>query len=136
MPHAQDNERATAILGRKAKGLLALDEALAELADADCAATLAAMIAERVNVRAEAVARALDAESDEPISVMCRAAGFKMNSYSALLRMRRRHNRGAETAPTLALTFFSGLSRLSAERLLPHTVADLFDQPFGRRTAR
>ena len=35
MPHAQDDERAAAILGRRAKGLLALDEALAELADAE-----------------------------------------------------------------------------------------------------
>ena len=37
---------------------------------------------------------------------MCRAAGFKMNSYSALLRMRRRRNRGTDSAPTDALTSF------------------------------
>ena len=63
MPHAQDDERAAAILGRKAEGLLALDEALAELADADCVVTIADVIAERVRLRADLVPRALDADS-------------------------------------------------------------------------
>src|SRR5215216_4276330 len=89
MPHAQIEERAVAILGRKAKGLLAYDEVLAELADADCASALAAVISERTHLRPELVQRALEADSDEAISVMCCAAGFKLNSYSALLRMRR-----------------------------------------------
>jgi hypothetical protein len=54
-----------------------------------------------------------------------------MNSYSALLRMRRRANRGAESAPARALTFFSALSRTSAERQLPRLAVDL-----GRRDSR
>ena len=103
--------RAAAILGRKARGLLAHDETLAELADADCADALAAVIAERMRLRQELVTRALEAESDEVISVMCAAAGFPINSYSALLRMRRRRHLGAATAPTEALTFFSSLTR-------------------------
>jgi len=124
MAQAQ-NDRAAAILTRRANGLLAHDEALAELADADCLGAIAAAIAERVSMRADLVQRALEADSDEPISVMCRAAGFKMNSYSALLRMRRRARRGAESAPTHALTFFSALSRTSAERMLPRLAVDL-----------
>ena len=125
MTHAQNDQRAAAILGLRASGMLAHEEALAELADADCAAALAATIAERVRLRADLVLRALDAESDEAISVMCRAAGFKINSYSALLRMRRRNNRGGDAAPTDALMFFSDLTRASAEKLLARMVADL-----------
>ena len=129
--HAQNDDRATAILIRRASGLLAHDEALSEVADADCAAAIAVAISERVRLRTDLVQRALDAESDEPISVMCRAAGFRMNSYSALLRMRRRANRGAECAPAHALTFFSALSRTSAETQLPRLAVDL-----GRRDSR
>ena len=131
LAQAKDDDRALAILTRRASGLLAHDEALAEMADADCTVAIAAAIAERVRLRADLVQRALDAESDEPISVMCRAAGFTMNSYSALLRMRRRANRGAESAPAHALTFFSALSRTSAEQQLPRLAVDL-----GRRDAR
>jgi hypothetical protein len=125
MTHAEDDERAAAILSRRASGVLAHEEALAELADADCAPAIAVAIAERVCLRTDMVMRALEADSDEAISVMCRAAGFKMNSYSALLRMRRRRNRGKESAPVHSLTFFSALSRASAEKLLPRLVADL-----------
>ena len=129
MMHAQDDDRAAAILRRKAGGLLALDDALTELADADCAGAIAAMIAERVGLRAELVSQALDAPADETISVMCRAAGFRINSYSALLRMRRRQNRGTDSAPAYALTFFSDLSRASAERLLQR----MSTEPPGQR---
>jgi len=121
MPHAQDDERAATILDRRAEGLLALDEALAELADANCVVTIAAAIAERTRLQPDMVARALDAESDEPISVMCRAAGFSLNGFSALLRMRRRRHRGSRSA-TEALAFFSGLNRASAERILQQMV--------------
>lgn len=127
MTHARNDERAAAILGRRASGLLAHDEALAELADADCMEALTAAITERVRVRADMVMRALQAENDEAISVMCRAAGFTINSYSALLRMRRRANCGSESA-THALTFFSALSRVAAERQLPRLLVE-----FGKR---
>jgi hypothetical protein len=127
MTHARNDERAAAILGRRASGLLAHDEALAELADADCTAALASAIAERVRVRTDIVVCALEADNDEAISVMCRAAGFKINSYSALLRMRRRANLGSERAAH-ALTYFSALSRAAAERQLPRLLVE-----FGRR---
>ena len=133
MTHARNDERAAAILGQRACGMLAHDEAMAELADADCAAALATAIAERVRVRADFVLRALEAESDEAISVMCRAAGFNINSYSALLRMRRRHNRGGAAAPSHALMFFSDLTRSAAEKLLARMVADLGERGSGRR---
>src|SRR5687767_2791500 len=122
MTHAaQDDERAAAILGRRAAGLLALDEALAELADANCVVTIAAVIAERVRLQPDMVARALEVESDEPISVICRAGGFSLNGFSALLRMRRRRNHGTRSA-TEALAFFSGLNRASADRILQQMV--------------
>ena len=128
MPHAQDDERAVAILGRKAEGLLALDEALAELADSNCVVTLAKFIAERTGLAVEFVARALDEPSDETISVVCRVAGFKMNSYSALLRMRRRHNRRIDSTPADALTLFAELSPLAARHMLGRLVPG-----FGQR---
>ena len=129
MSVVQDDGRAAAILDRKASGLIAHDETLAELADADCADALAAVIAERMRMRQELVMRALEAQSDEVISVMCCAAGFKVNSYSALLRMRRRRNLGVGSTPTEALTFFSSLTRPSAEKLLPRLVAGLGMRP-------
>jgi hypothetical protein len=115
---AQHDARAAAILARRASGLIAADEALAELADADCGAVIAGLVAERVRLDAALVLRALEAGDDQAISVMCRAAGFKINGYSAVLRMRRRHGRGAGSAPTDALSFFSRLSRASAERIV------------------
>jgi hypothetical protein len=121
----QDDERVAAILYRRASGVLAHDEALAELADADCAPAIAVAIAERVRLRADMVMLALEADSDEVISVMCRAAGFKMNSYSALLRMRRRHNRGREGAPVHSLTLFRRSVAQLGRKLLPRIVADL-----------
>jgi hypothetical protein len=130
--NAQDDARAAAILDRKASGLLAHDEALIELADAGCAAAIAGLIGERVRVRAEQVARALEAPSDEEISVMCRAAGLKLDSFSALLRMRRRHNRGTESAPVRALQLFSELSRSAAEKRLLALVPDA-GRGLGRR---
>jgi 23S rRNA C2498 (ribose-2'-O)-methylase RlmM len=128
MTYVQDDDRAAAILRRKARGLLELDDALTELADADCAAAIAVMIAERVDLRAELVSEALEAPTDETISVICRAAGFRINSYSALLRMRRRQNRGTASAPAYALTFFSDLSRASAERLLRRMTTELAER--------
>ena len=120
---AHQDARAAAILARRADGLLALDEVLAELADADCEAAIAALVAERVRLEMGVVLRALQAGEDQAISVMCRAAGFKINGYSAVLRMRRRHGRGAGSAPTDALTFFSSLSRPSAERIVQQLAA-------------
>ena len=121
MPPAQDNERAAAILERRAQGLLALDEALAELADANCVVTIAAVIAERIRVQPDVIARSLDSESDEQISVMCRAAGFSLNGFSAVLRMRRRRSHGSRSAAE-ALAYFSALNRASAERILQQMV--------------
>jgi hypothetical protein len=121
MPPAQDDERAAAILERRARGLLALDEALVELADANCVVTIAAVVAERLRVQPDLVARFLDANSDEQISVICRAAGFSLNGFSALLRMRRRRNHGSCNA-TEALAYFSSLNRASAERILQQIV--------------
>ena len=117
MPPTQDNERAAAILARRAQGLLALDDALVELADANCVVTIAAVVAERIRLQPDVVARFLQADSDEPISAICRAAGFSLNGFSAVLRMRRRRSQGSRNA-TEALAYFSSLNRASAERIL------------------
>jgi hypothetical protein len=117
MAHEEDDERAATILSRRAAGLLALDEALAELADANCSTTIAAVIADRLRLPPQTVSTALETDSDESISVMCRAAGFSLNGFSALLRMRRRRNVGTQGASD-AMAFFSGLSRPAAERML------------------
>ena len=130
MMYAQDDARAATILSRRDSGLLAFDDALAELADADCAAAIAALIADRIALRVDLVSQALDAPTDETISVMCRAAGFRINSFSALLRMRRRQHRGTDSAPAHALTEFSDLSPASAERAL----RSMMGEPAGRRT--
>jgi hypothetical protein len=133
MSHAQNDERAAAILSRNASGLIAHDEALIELADADCAIAIAGLIAERMALRAETVLRALEAPFDEEISVMCRAAGLKLDSFSALLRMRRRRNRGTESAPVRALSLFSELSRSAAEKRLAVLVPEAAKAALGRR---
>jgi hypothetical protein len=116
--YEQDDRRAAAILARQVDGLIAADELLAELADADCAAAIATLVAARVRLPAPLVLRALEAIDDQAISVMCRAAGFRINGYSAVLRMRRRHGLGTGGAPTDAFTFFSNLSRAAAERIV------------------
>ena len=120
---ARQDARAAAILARRASGLLAPDEALTELADSDCEAAIAALIAERVRLEPAVALRALRADEDQAISVICRAAGFRINGYSAVLRMRRRHGHGTGGSPTDALTFFSGLSRASAERIVQQLAA-------------
>jgi hypothetical protein len=53
MPHRARRRARCRDPWRKAQGLLALDEALVELADANCVATIAAVIAERVRTAAE-----------------------------------------------------------------------------------
>lgn len=121
MAPMQDDEKAATILDRRAGGLLTFDEALAELADANCSVAIAAIIAERTRLQPDIVAHALQAESDEPISAMCRAAGFSLNGFSALLRMRRRSNHGTRSGAD-ALAFFSGLPRASADRILQQMV--------------
>jgi len=136
MTNAHDDDRAAAILRRRTSGMLALDDALTELADADCVAAIATLIAARIDLRAELVSQALDAPADETISAMCRAAGFRINSYSALLRLRRRQNRGTDSAPAHALTFFSDLSPASAERLLRDVTGRALDLPQNRTDAR
>ena len=115
---ARQDARAAAILARRESGVLAPDEALTELADSDCEAAIAALIAERVRLEPGVALRALQTEDDQTISVICRAAGFRINGYSAVLRMRRRRGRGAGSAPSEALTFFSSLSHASAERIV------------------
>lgn len=83
--------------------------------------TIAAVVAERIRAQPDVVARFLETESDEPISAICRAAGFSLNGFSAILRMRRRRSHGSRNA-TEALAYFSSLNRASAERILQQMI--------------
>ena len=72
------------------------------------------------------------AVTDQPKSIDSPVLVRRYNAATAnsgfrhlLLRMRRRKGRGLDSAPTQSLNFFSGLSRASAERLLPRLVAGL-----------
>lgn len=123
----QDDQRAARILQRKAEGSLGVDDAIAELADCAGGEAIAGLIAERIAIPADLIARAIDAPSDDDLSVICRVAGLTMNSYSALLRMRRRGNRG-EGHPTAALKLFAELSQAAAKQKLAQRVPG-----FGQR---
>ena len=76
-----------------ASGAVQLDEAVTQLADLDCESEIAALIGGRTCIEVSAVARAFAAGSQEPVALLCRAAGLSVNGYSAVLRMRRRSGR-------------------------------------------
>jgi hypothetical protein len=94
------------LLDLVARGLVSLDEAAAERADADAAALVAQLLARRSGLAPDAALRALFAPSEELVTLLCRAAGLNLDGYSAVLRMRRRRRRGAGAHPAEALAAF------------------------------
>jgi hypothetical protein len=73
-----------------AAGTLRFGDAVIELADADQAAGLAVLIGGRAGVACDAFARDLFAPDETPLMRTCRAAWLELESFSAILRMRRR----------------------------------------------
>src|SRR5947207_553645 len=100
-----EDVRASAILDQVRDGLVLLDDAVVELADADAMLGLAGLIAARVGLEPEDVFRAIAAPSEQLLTVLCRAAGLNINGFSAVLRMRCR-TRGAIHSPARALAGF------------------------------
>lgn len=100
-----------------ARGLIKLDEAVIELADVDATPDVAKLIADRVELRMDTVTRALCAPADEPVAVLCRAAGLKINGYSAVVRMRRRRRRGLDTSPEQLVERYQQIPPETAQRV-------------------
>jgi uncharacterized protein (DUF2336 family) len=106
------------VIGQVENGSLSADDAAIELADADATPDLAKLVASRVDLRTDTVMRALCAPADEPVALLCRAAGMKVSGYSAVVRMRRRRRRGSEAASAQLLEQFQDLSMETARRVL------------------
>jgi hypothetical protein len=101
-----------------ARGLIKLDDAIVELADVDAAPDVAKLLADRNGLRPDTVTRALCALAEEPVALLCRAAGLKMNGYSAIVRMRRRRRRGSEGSPAEILERYQQMPLESAQRVI------------------
>jgi len=115
-PDALEDETSTVVLDQVTHGYVLLDEAIIELADAGRLASVAALLAERTGLLPDTIVRALQAQSEEPVTVLCRAAGLGVNGFSAVLRMRRRA-RPHEQNPALALTGFLDVPLDTARRV-------------------
>ena len=112
-----EDTRASAILDRVREGLVLLDDAVVELADADEMLGLAGLIAQRLGLEPEDVFRAIAVPSEQLLTVLCRAAGLNINGFSAVLRMRCR-TRGAIHSPAQALTAFHDMPVETAQRMV------------------
>lgn len=100
--------------------LLSVDEAVIELADTDRAIPLSKLVGGRGNVGEDTVIRALFARSEEPIMLICRAAGLSINAFSAVLRMRRRRRRGHYGSVGHSLRSYMQLSKATVDRVMQH----------------
>lgn len=98
------------------RGLLVLDDAVNELADADRVADVGCLIAERLALGADIVMLVLFAPNEQAMSVLCRAAGFGVNGFSSVLRMRRRRRPGSGVTPAAALAAFARMPADMARR--------------------
>jgi uncharacterized protein (DUF2336 family) len=136
-----DRLRAAAGLGRSldvlmdqiARGLTSLDEAVIALADAGAAPDVAKLLADRVDLRSDTIVRALCASAEEPAALLCRAAGLKVNGYSAIMRMRRRRRRGSHGAPAELLERYQKIPVETARRVIrlikARETAEAFSRP-------
>src|SRR5712691_4060715 len=104
-PDALTDEPAV-VLDQVTHGYVLLDDAIIALADAGRISCLAMLVAQRIGLSADTVERVLAAQSAEPATLLCRAAGLGVNSYSAVLRMRRRGRQDSGPSPAQALSGF------------------------------
>jgi len=100
-----------------AHALIQLDDAVTELADAERNCDIATLIAARVSLDFASVLRLLEASTEEPVAMLCRAAGLSVNGYSAVLRMRRRMRRTATTPASRLLGAYRQLPKATARDL-------------------
>ena len=110
--------RAALVIDQVTHGYVLLDDAIVELADADGANASAMLIAERIGLQPDTVERAFEAQSEDPVMLMCRAAGLNINGYSAVLRMRRRRQQGTDPNPSAALASFRQTPLETAQRVI------------------
>lgn len=80
-----------------AVGTLRFGDAVTELADADRVSDLSVLLGRRAGIASHAVVRDLFASDEAGLMKTCRAAWLELESFSAVLRMRRRR-RPFETA--------------------------------------
>jgi uncharacterized protein (DUF2336 family) len=100
------------------RNLIKLDEAVIELADVDATPDVAKLIADQVDLRFDTVMRALCAPADDPVALLCRAGGLRMNGYSAVVRMRRRRRRGPDASPAKVLEQYQQIPLDTAQRVM------------------
>jgi hypothetical protein len=112
------------LLASVESGLVLLEDAILELADADAAAGLADLLARRLGLPPGFVVRALLASAEQPIMIVARAAGLSADAFSAVLRMRRRRRR-LRRDPAGALAAFAGLPPAQAKRMVADLAARL-----------
>lgn len=107
-PHRPLSEepRSAAMIEQVMHGYVLLDDAIVELADGGIVSAIALLISERIGLEPEIVARTLAARSDEPLMLVCRAAGLNINGFSAMLRLRRRNRSELGLTPSQALVDF------------------------------
>ena len=94
------------VLEQVTDGYLLLDDTVIAFADADHIAGIVLLIARRTGLSVATVARALEAKSPGPATLLCRAAGLGANGFSAVLRMRRRRLREEGLNPAHVLADF------------------------------
>jgi hypothetical protein len=117
-----------AVLDGVTDGLVLLDDAAIKFADADAVDAVTELLSGRVDLPADRVVRAIEAPSEEALTVICRAAGLNVNGFSAILRMRRRHL-PSNVSPTEVLAAFLetplGTARQVVAMLKLHDVVEL-----------
>ncbi len=96
------------------RGLLSMNDAVIELADAEAAFGVASLIGRKLELRPDIVVRVLYAQAEQPMMVLCRAAGLTLNGFSAVLRMRRRRRRFGPQ-PAKAFTAFAAIAPEAAQ---------------------
>ena len=94
-----------------------LDDAVTELADRARRAEIAELLAVRLGFENARVVAALAAPQEEPLALLCRAAGLSLNGYSAVLRMRWRKRRDRAASPAALLEAYGSLAKLTIGEL-------------------
>jgi Uncharacterised protein conserved in bacteria (DUF2336) len=105
-PAASPGGDPAAVVEQVRDGYLLLDDTVIAFADAEHIAGIVLLIARRTGLSAATVARALEAKSPGPATLVCRAAGLGANAFSAVLRMRRRRLREEGLNPAHVLADF------------------------------